>query len=64
MLPLDLPPAERPAPEPVKPASARWQPDLASPLMKAQQRSEKAQAPFAFDAFDLPLFDTHNKEAR
>jgi hypothetical protein len=30
--------------------------DLASPLLRAQQENDQAQARLGFDAFDLPLF--------
>ncbi len=40
----------------IRPHAARFCSDLASPLLRAQQESDKAQARLGFDAFDLPLF--------
>ena len=39
-----------------KPAHTRLESDLISPLLRKQQKNEKAQATLSFDAFDLPLF--------
>ena len=48
---------EKPKAEPqTRPHTARFCSDLASPLLKAQQQNDKAQAALAFDAFALPLF--------
>lgn len=42
--------------QPIQPHSARYCSDLASPLLKAEQQNDKAQARLGFDAFDLSLF--------
>jgi hypothetical protein len=39
----------------IQPHSARYCSDLASPLLKAQQQNDKAQARLGFGAFDLSL---------
>ena len=48
--------SERTAQSTIQPHSAKYCSDLASPLLKAQQQNDKAQARLGFDAFDLSLF--------
>ena len=48
--------SERTAQSTIQPHSARYCSDLASPLLKAQQQNDKAQARLGFDAFDRSLF--------
>jgi hypothetical protein len=52
-----MPAAEKPEDKPqIHPHAARFCSEFVSPLLKAQQENDLAQARLGFDAFDLPLF--------